>query len=353
MTAAWPGADRRLERAYRRLLLAYPGRYRRRHAAEIVTTLLEMAAPGQRRPHRADAWHLLASGLRQRFRLPAGRPLARIAAVLIALVAGAFGAAAGSWAGAQTFAPLPDPAAIAQLATGTGIGDATAQTHNGSSWTAPILYTSAEVAGTWPIEPSRQRLSAAGWQVGPVEPLGGSASSFDPATGITTKLPVHNNQFRAEKDGIAVSVRASRVTDSSSVDTDVWAQATPVFLPLIVAGAAAGLIAGWLLAAAGAYRLQRARRRRLAAAVTGLAVLALVLPAVALYGNIMRAWRYAGDFSPVFTVHSALRPGGYYPFGPSWQVLALSVAGLVLAGAVYVITRPGGETVTEESPIAG
>ena len=351
MTAAGPGADRRLERAYRRLLLAYPGRYRRRYAAEIVTTLLETAAPGQRRPHRADAWHLLASGLRQRFRLPTGRPLAGIAAVLITLITGAFGAAAGSWAGAQTFAPLPDPAAIAQLVTGTG--GTTAQTHNGSSWTAPFRYSSAEVAGTWPIEPSRQRFSAAGWQVGPVEPLDGSASSFDPATGATIKLPVHNNEFRAEKDGIAVSVRASRVTDTGSVDTEVWAQATPAFLPLIVAGAAAGLIAGWLLAAAGAYRLQRARRRRVAAVVTGLAVLALVLPAVALYGNAMRAWRYAGDFSPVFTVHSALRPGSYYPFGPSWQVLALSVAGLVLAGAVYVITPPGAETATRESPIAG
>ncbi len=34
------------ERHYRRLLWAYPGPYRRRHGAEIVTTLLDMAESG-------------------------------------------------------------------------------------------------------------------------------------------------------------------------------------------------------------------------------------------------------------------------------------------------------------------
>ena len=53
MTTTWPGADPRLERTYRRLMLAYPGRYRRRHGTEIVTTLLEMAAPASGTPAAA------------------------------------------------------------------------------------------------------------------------------------------------------------------------------------------------------------------------------------------------------------------------------------------------------------
>jgi hypothetical protein len=350
VTATWPRGDQRLERAYRRLLLAYPGRYRRRHGAEIVTTLLEMAAPGQRRPERADAWHLLASGLRQRFRLPAGRPLALIAAVLTTLITGAFGAAAGSWAGTQTFASLPDPAALAQQTTGTG--GATTTLHNGSAWTAPARYTSTDVAGTWPIEPARQRLRADGWQVSPVAPLGGSASTFDPATGATIAVPMHNDQFQAEKDGIAMSVRAFRTAGRGTVDTDTWARPTPVFLPLTVTGTVLGLVAGWLLAAAGAYRLRRAGRRTATAGVT-LAVLALALPAVALYGNVMRAFRYADDFSPVFTVHSALHPGPYYPFGPPWLVPALTITGIVLAAAATLIARPGTPVTAEQSPTAG
>ncbi|UQU61562.1 hypothetical protein COUCH_21175 [Couchioplanes caeruleus] len=78
-TTEWPTADPRLERAYHRLLRTYPRRFRAQHGAELVTTLLEMAAPGQRRPTPADALHLLAGG--------GGPPLpaARTATALTAL----------------------------------------------------------------------------------------------------------------------------------------------------------------------------------------------------------------------------------------------------------------------------
>jgi hypothetical protein len=69
--AGRPVGDVRLERRYRRLLLAYPRRFRHEHGAAIVTTLVEMAEPGRTRPAVRDAWHLCASGVRQRFRLPA------------------------------------------------------------------------------------------------------------------------------------------------------------------------------------------------------------------------------------------------------------------------------------------
>ena len=90
-----------LEQCYRRLLWAYPSDYRRRHGAEIVTTLVEMAEGGGSRPSLGTTLHLAACGLRQRFRLPARRPFAVAAAVLTAIVLGALGAAGGTWLGCR------------------------------------------------------------------------------------------------------------------------------------------------------------------------------------------------------------------------------------------------------------
>ena len=103
-TAAWPSVDEQLVRHYRRLLLAYPGNYRRRHGTEMITTLLEMAEPGRSRPSAGEAWHLLSSGVRQRFRLPAARPAATVTAVLVSVALAVFGAAGGSWLGERTLA---------------------------------------------------------------------------------------------------------------------------------------------------------------------------------------------------------------------------------------------------------
>src|SRR5262245_26491830 len=96
----------RHERRFRRLLWAYPGDYRRRHGAEIVTTLLEMAEAGQSRLSVGPALHLVACGIRQRFRLPR-RPFPVLAAVLAAVALGALGAVSGTWLGWQTAAPVP------------------------------------------------------------------------------------------------------------------------------------------------------------------------------------------------------------------------------------------------------
>jgi hypothetical protein len=90
---------------YRRLLWAYPGHYRRRHGAELVTTLLDLTERGRLGP--GQLVHLVLCGLRQRFRLPAGRPLAAVTAVLAAVALGALGTAGGTWLGWQTAAPLP------------------------------------------------------------------------------------------------------------------------------------------------------------------------------------------------------------------------------------------------------
>jgi len=56
---------RQLERRYQRLLLAYPRRYRRARGGELLTTLLDAAPAGRRRPTWAEA-DLLAGGMRCR-----------------------------------------------------------------------------------------------------------------------------------------------------------------------------------------------------------------------------------------------------------------------------------------------
>jgi hypothetical protein len=75
--------------------------------------------------------------------------------------------------------------------------------------------------------------------------------------------------------------------------------------------------------------------------LAAVAVLTLALPAVALYGNVLRAFRHDDATGGVMTVHSAFTPGPYYPFGPQWLMAALTVAGLAVAAAALVTARPG------------
>ncbi len=340
--AAWPVADDRLERGYRRLLLAYPRRHRHRHGTELVTTLLEMAAPGQRRPRIGDALHLVASGLRLRFRLPAGRPLMALAALLTALTMGGFGAAAGSWLGAQTFADLPDDAAMARFMQQAGGSQGELLPHRSASpWQAEsVTLTTHHGGGSWDAEQVRQRFAADGWSVSGLTPVSGHSYTVH-EDGTETETRLSGAQFAAGSDGLIVHVRGWDDGHHS-----IWAgpTRTAVFLPLVVVGTAVGLVVGWLIAAAVAYRIAAAApgRRVTAAALWGITLLALALPTVALYGNVMRVFRdgSATDF-PAYTVHSAFTPGEYYPFGPSWLVLGLSIAGLVAAVAMVLVARPG------------
>lgn len=79
-----------LERRYRKLLLAYPARYRAERGEEIVDTYLALAGPGRRWPSPADARDVLGGGLRQHVRaarsigLTAGVPAAALFATAAA-----------------------------------------------------------------------------------------------------------------------------------------------------------------------------------------------------------------------------------------------------------------------------
>jgi hypothetical protein len=57
-----------LERRYRRLLAAFPADHKREYGEEMIGVLLASTPDGRRRPKLADAFDLMASGLRARLR---------------------------------------------------------------------------------------------------------------------------------------------------------------------------------------------------------------------------------------------------------------------------------------------
>jgi hypothetical protein len=99
------GAASTLERRYRLLLRCYPARYRLDRGSELIGTLLDMAAPGQRWPAPTDAADLVVNGLRRRAREDATPGLAgglRIAGPVALLLAGAL--AGFLWLGGEWLA---------------------------------------------------------------------------------------------------------------------------------------------------------------------------------------------------------------------------------------------------------
>lgn len=77
-----------LERRYRRLMRAYPAQYRTDRADEILGTLLDAAAPGQRRPSARESAGLITGGIRARAARNASLP-ALASLRLAAMLAGA------------------------------------------------------------------------------------------------------------------------------------------------------------------------------------------------------------------------------------------------------------------------
>ncbi|GID30757.1 hypothetical protein [Paractinoplanes brasiliensis] len=331
-----------IERRYRRLLLAYPGPYRRGHGAEIVTTLLEMAGDEQTRPTRADSWHLVLSGARQRFRLPSGRPLAWLAAVLITVIGGAFGAAAGSWAAERTFADLPGDARLEALTRQVaGGGVEFGSDRSASPWWTTMASATTDQPG-WTPEAAQQRLAADGWQTGAIAPRTGKSFAWDPDTGAVAEVPLHGSEFEATRDGLRLEVSGYVGNGHGTVSVNVWPAGTGAMIPAALAGALLGLVGGWLVAAAGAYRVRALTvpRRRLASALAAAGLATLALPAFAFWVNVWRVLASSDDVA--WTVHSALNAGPYWSYGTPWMLLQLTVAGAVLAVAAWalLLTRP-------------
>jgi hypothetical protein len=78
-----------LERAYRRLLAAYPRQFRRENEQEILAVLLADAPPGQRRPGLAESADLIRGGLWMRLRPSVPRSARTVRAAVKLMYAGA------------------------------------------------------------------------------------------------------------------------------------------------------------------------------------------------------------------------------------------------------------------------
>lgn len=319
-----------LQARYRRLLRAYPGWYQRERGDELLTTLLDDAAEGQRRPRRADALDLLVGGLRVRLR-PPKTTTARVLTVVCALYAALAGAALAVFAG-----PYPGPPSVQQamgVAT-TVLGraphgvpglavecDLVCPTSESSDevvmFDHPEDRTDAAVvvwADPTGLDPAqmRARLVAAGWATGPVV---GEMSGL--------------RWFEASRDelSISVSVRPPAALEGAVTRESVLVvshRATVAVVASALAAAVAAGAAGWLAAV---WALQRWRRHprwvRFGSALAG-APFALVATATVVNGVM---WALA----PVLThtaVNEVALPLGLLTMAPVATVAAAGSAAL-------------------------
>ena len=375
-TGTWPAADERLARRYRRLLLAYSGGYRRRHGTEMITTMLEMAEPGRTRPSAGEAWHLIASGVRQRFRLPSGRPFGWVAAVLVTLVPGLFGAAAGSWLGQRTFTGLPSRAGALKLMNaavpdpmaGAGFIHPHSWSGRADALVITVIPSAPGPDGTpaWTVEQARTGLTAAGWTITEftIHPLRSSVTytpdqGSGPA-GKTRWFASREATLTAERDGLILQGTATDfIADESGEAFDggingvLYAGRSAAYLPLTVAGGLLGALAGWLLTAALAYRFRALppASGRLAATFAGVAA-AISAPAVwAIIVNAVMLGEHLTDTGPVYTLHAALLPGSHLDGVAAWLVpgcaIAAAAAAAIAVGILVLAaerTEPPGAT---------
>ncbi|GAA4608394.1 hypothetical protein BJY16_006820 [Actinoplanes octamycinicus] len=332
----------RMELRYQRLLRAYPKAYRAHRGAEMITTLMDMAAAGRGAPTRGQALHLVLSGLRQRFRLPARRPLAWAGALVAAVVLGAFGATAGTWLGWQTAAPVPSDSELRELnAAISGMPAPAAVYREGSAMQGPDALVRAEGTAELSADRLRAALTAAGWRITSFQIRDGKAiTSFGTDWGATT-TPTRDLYYTAVKGGLKLQGTGSMMGEGAdqgragpvSWATEVWPRETAVIRPLTVAGLVAGALAGWLAAAAFAawVRASGPRRRRVA---TGAGVVAAALAAVPAYAHLRDAYQV------MVYAHGSPYPYIVYSPGEEIPVVTWTVAGLVAVAAALVAAWP-------------
>ena len=301
---------------HRVLLSAYPARLRRRHGAELITTLTEVA---QGRPSRADRLHLVADGLRERFRLPVRRPLGVVVAVLAALAGGAIGLAAGSWAGEQTYPSMPAAVSAAHQILGPDARPDRLERERFELEVVERFAAPAEVERR--VREIHHRLGGTGWSVTPVD---------------------DQRMFWAQSGSLRVSVWGLAGPDPS-VEVLGYPVRPATYLPLVLGGLLMGLLAGWLVGAALAHRLTASRRPVPAVAVAALGAVTLAVPAARLYQGLVIFLRRDDGFGVGALVHDALawmpwplRDPAVFPdsLGPGLRTLLAGSALVVLAAVI-------------------
>jgi hypothetical protein len=325
----------RLEARYRRLLWAYPRAYRDHHGTEMVTTMLELAES-----RRGQAVHLVLCGLRQRFRLPAGRPLAWAGAVLAAVVLGAFGAAGGTWLGWQPAASIPSDRELRALgAAMTGMPAPAAVYRDRSAMKGPGALVRADGTSDYSADRIRAALTAAGWRITSFQERDGATVARFDSSSAMVRVPTRFVAYTAAKGGLKLAGDGSVITGGADhglagqagYGTEVWPREPAVTRPVTVAGLVAGALAGWLVAAAFAYRIRGAGRRRrwVATASSTVASAAGAVPAYAYYRDAYQVLVYAHGSPYPYIVSS---PGDEVPV-LAWTVLALVAAAALIATA--------------------
>lgn len=277
------------------VLAAYPARIRRKHGAELIDTMVEMAGPGGR-PTAAAKRMLMLDGLRERFRPPVRRPFALVAAILALLVGGALGAAAGSWLGTTGYTALPDGAALAQRVLSGPVDVSAGDRYLHISAAIPDGTDAATAA-----ESARRELAAEGWRTGPL-------TTGDGSDGVLA-----NVHFTAENDDTQLSVYAyPNAGDVAFLSLAGWPQRPTAYVPLTIAGALLGLLAGWLSGVALGHRIQAAGRPMIGALLAGLGF-ALVIPSA--IGFVVSLARYLTISEPLGTGELLHADG--FAFGPT------------------------------------
>lgn len=313
----------RTERRYRRLLWAYPRSYRDHRGTEILTTLLEMAEDGRR-----PGLHLVLSGLRQRFKLPARRPLAWVAALLAAVVLGGFGAAAGTWIAWRTASAIPSDRELRALNTTLGSIPADApRYHETSAQRGPSVLILADGITDWSASRFRDTLTGAGWRITSFRES--DVPRPAPRENMDFSIPSKFFAWTATSDGLKMDgdvwvFTGSLFTGQGDYRIKVWPVEPAVLRPLTIAGTVAGLLAGWLLVAALA-------RRRLTTALATAGLVAATLPAYQFYREAYEVMVYA---------HGS--PDPYIVDGSRGGMLTLicTVAGLLAIVAAVIVARP-------------
>jgi hypothetical protein len=157
-------------------------------------------------------------------------------------------------------------------------------------------------------------------------------------------VPAKQAQFVATKDGLTLTGGTESVIGGTQyglagrtfLSLDITADDTGAVRPLTIAGLLAGVLTGWLLTSAVAYRIRRSGRphRRVAAALGVLALAAAAVPAFV-----------AGCQTYQVMMYDTHAPNQYSASSPADRIPAeLTAAGAVLAvtalaGALLVAAR--------------
>jgi hypothetical protein len=218
-------------------------------------------------------------------------------------------------------------------------------------WSVSDRVLKPGVDATAAADSARARLVADGWTAAPVVVSGGGADGR-----------YRRASFHAEKGGVRITVD-SYYSEDRQVGLGDSSLRPATYLPLVLAGLLLGLLAGWLAAAALAYRIAGSFRRRVSAGTAAAGLALLVIPAAAVYvflihelpdrsrlGDVEFVHRAFG-ISPVFTLNC------YQSLGPSaltspYVNKVLVLAGLAAVAAAAVIGRPGRATRKPTDPQA-